>query len=359
MQLSTAAGKRFTDALLSWHRTHNDRSLPWKGEKDPYRIWLSEIMLQQTRAAQGLPYYLAFTTSFPTIRHLADAEDELVFRMWQGLGYYNRCRNMLATARHIAYELGGVFPGTYEQILKLKGIGPYTAAAIASFAFGEPVAVVDGNVYRVLSRYFAIDTPIDSPAGKMEFTELANNLLRKDQSAEWNQAIMDLGATVCSPAKPGCSDCPLHRHCAAHKAGNETAYPIKGKKLKVKDRWFHFVFILSKNEIWISQRPEGDIWAGLHQPLMIEGNTADDDLSTLIAHHPLASILEQGTEYEFIGATRQRLTHQLIHSKFYKTTFPDPKILSSAGGKWVRIDELEKLAFPKTLVSFLKNNLYF
>src|SRR5690606_265290 len=268
--MTKAQQQYFTRRLMHWHATHNDRSLPWKEEKDPYKIWLSEIILQQTRAQQGLPYYIKFTEAYPKVKDLATAAEEEVFRLWQGLGYYNRCRNMLATARYIHTELGGKFPRSFEEIQNLKGVGAYTAAAIASFAYGLPHAVVDGNVYRVLSRYFGIDKPIDSTAGKKEFTKLADALLDKTGSAGYNQAIMDLGATVCKPASPDCDGCPLAEKCFARANGLIADLPVKSKKLTIKTRHFHYILFLHDGHLWIRKRTEKDIWQNLHEPFLIE-----------------------------------------------------------------------------------------
>ncbi len=212
---------------MLWHKEENTRSLPWKNETDPYKIWLSEIILQQTRAEQGLNYYLNFIKNYPTICDLANAIDDDVFRHWQGLGYYNRCKNMLATARFICEQKNGVFPNDYEEILALKGVGAYTAAAIASFAFGLPHAVVDGNVYRVLARYFGIENAIDSTLGKAKFAQIADELLDKKNPAAYNQAIMDLGATVCTPKNPRCEICPLSKNCVALKSDLIYFFPVK------------------------------------------------------------------------------------------------------------------------------------
>ncbi|MEM9990488.1 MAG: A/G-specific adenine glycosylase, partial [Bacteroidota bacterium] len=201
--------------------------MPWKGERNPYLIWLSEIILQQTRVEQGWPYYERFKAAYPTIQHLADAPEDEVLKMWEGLGYYSRARNLHFTAQHITYKLGGCFPNTYEDILKLKGVGTYTAAAIASFAYHLPHAVVDGNVYRVLSRYFGKTTPIDSTIGKKEFTQLANELLDSTQPHRFNQAIMDFGATQCKPKLPNCPNCPLQSHCTAFQQKTVNTYPVK------------------------------------------------------------------------------------------------------------------------------------
>ena len=274
MQITSAQKKYFTKQLMHWHQTDNERTLPWKEEKDPYKIWLSEILLQQTRAQQGLPYYIKFIQSFPTIKKMAAAKDEDVFRLWQGLGYYNRCRNMLATARYIANELGGKFPCTYDDIIKLKGIGPYTAAAIASFAFGAPNAVVDGNVYRVLSRFWGIEEPYDTLNGKKIFQSLAQELFFSKDSAAYNQAIMDLGATVCKPQIPACAVCPLQKNCFAFSQDLISSLPVRSKKLKVRKRYFHYLLLRANDKIWIHQRSEKDIWQSLHEPYLIEHDAA-------------------------------------------------------------------------------------
>jgi len=213
---------------------YNNRAMPWKGEKDAYKIWLSEIILQQTRVEQGWDYYNRFIERFPQIQLLADAKDEEVFKLWEGLGYYSRCKNLLATARFITQEKRGIFPSAYKDILHLKGVGPYTAAAIASFAFNLPHAVVDGNVSRVLSRFFGIATPIDSTAGKQEFTALAQALLDQQSPGIYNQAIMDFGATICKPQLPLCADCPLQAECTAFQTGKISDLPVKEKKLQKK-----------------------------------------------------------------------------------------------------------------------------
>src|SRR5579859_4925347 len=205
----------FTKTLLGWNSSGNFREMPWKGEKDPYKVWLSEVILQQTRVQQGWAYYEKFINAFPTIHDLAVAPEQQIFKLWEGLGYYSRCRNLIATAKKIDAEYNGRFPSSYEEILALKGIGPYTAAAIASFAFGLPHAVVDGNVTRVLSRYFGNSTPIDTVAGKKLYTELADVLLDKGQPDSYNQAIMDFGATICLPRNPLCADCVQQAGCQA------------------------------------------------------------------------------------------------------------------------------------------------
>lgn len=345
--------KYFTRQLLHWHEHANRRSLPWKQEKDPYKIWLSEVILQQTRAEQGLPYYLRFTTAYPSVCDLAHAPEEQVFRLWQGLGYYNRCKNMLATARYICAELNGVFPATYDSLLSLKGIGPYTASAIASFAFNLPTAVVDGNVYRVLSRYFGIATPIDSSDGKQQFSGLANQLLDPKQSAHYNQAIMDLGATVCTPKSPDCSVCPLEKHCIARAQQLTGLLPVKEKKITVRRRYFNFFLFLADDMLWIRKRSSKDIWENLHEPFLAETDEKTT-LSALKKDSILAMLREDILDIRKAGHQTQRLTHQLIDSTFYYIQLHQKSKLLPEDGFWVPISELQHYAFPKTLVTFFE-----
>ena len=348
----------FTPSLLSWHETDNNRSLPWKSEKDPYRIWLSEIILQQTRALQGLPYYNKFTTTYPTIKDLAAAPDEEVFRIWQGLGYYNRCKNMLATARFIATELDGRFPETYDGLLGLKGIGPYTASAIGSFAFGLPCAVVDGNVNRVLSRYFGIDTPFDTTEGKKLFATLATELLEAKKSAFYNQAIMDLGATVCTPRNPACNECPLQKHCVAFRQGMTSLLPVKSKKVTVATRYFNYLLLRLEDTLWVQKRTDSDIWQSLHQPFLIE-TTGAIDKKELMLTPEFQGVKLDFSDIEYSGKSTQRLTHRIIQASFFTLTVDDKAANLPADGAWVPLSDLKNLAFPKTVLVFLKNNLYF
>lgn len=357
MQFSLARKRFFTEKLIEWHHLENDRSLPWKKEKDPYKIWLSEIILQQTRAEQGLPYYLAFTDHYPTVTALAGAQDEEVFRLWQGLGYYNRCRNLLTTARMIGTQFNGIFPERYEDIRSLKGIGPYTAAAIASFAYGLPYAVVDGNVNRVLSRYFGIETPVDIPAGKKMLQELADNLLYKEDTAAYNQAIMDLGATICKPANPSCDICPVRQQCIALKNNLISLLPVKTKKPKIKKRFFHYLFIVRDQALWITERTGKDIWQHLYQPILIEAEHPLD-AEQVIGSPQFHQLGIKGSAIGEKGKAVQRLTHQIIESRFF-TLYTDAGFQGDEQGQWVHIRDLKKYAFPKTLVSFLEKNFYF
>ncbi len=350
--------KYFTAQLTAWHDTENQRSLPWKSEKDPYKIWLSEVILQQTRALQGLPYYLAFTAAYPTIKDMAASADEQAFRLWQGLGYYNRCKNMLATARHISHNLNGRFPDTYEGLIELKGIGPYTAAAIASFAFGLPHAVVDGNVYRVLARYFGIETPFDITEGKKAFAALAHELLDKKNSAPYNQAIMDLGATVCTPRNPLCDQCPLQKKCVAYHRGLVDMLPVRSKKQTVRNRYFNYLLLKWEGKIWIHKRTDNDIWENLHEPYLIE-TTEPLTANTLSGNPEFKNLNIAYSQIIYEGRVTQRLTHQLINSSFFSINLVKKITINSLNGMWLTTNDLKKTAFPKTLVSFLENNLYF
>jgi A/G-specific adenine glycosylase len=353
MSFSPAIKKYFTTQLLQWNANDNHRELPWKNETDPYKIWLSEIILQQTRAEQGRPYYEKFILHYPDVKALAAAKDDDVFRDWQGLGYYNRCRNLLAAARTIASEYDGQFPQTYEAILALKGIGPYTAAAIASFAFQLPYAVLDGNVYRVLSRYFGIDTPIDSTEGKQLFQQLVDELLDQKQPAAFNQAIMDFGASVCTPKLPDCDNCPLAKNCIAYKQEMIGLLPVKSKKLIVKERNLHYVVLLWQDEIYIQQRNQKDIWQSLYEFFLIE-----TDADYKLSEH-WVSFSQNGKEIsETAFENKQMLTHQLIRSTFHLIElYSKPE--KGLPGIWIRKDLLKNYPFPKTILSFLNRKKYF
>jgi len=343
----------FTEELLRWHHELNNRQLPWKKETDPYKIWLSEIILQQTRAEQGLPYYHKFIKAYPDVKKLAAAEDEEVFLLWQGLGYYSRCRNLLKAARIISKEYNGIFPDDFDTILSLPGVGNYTASAIASFAFSLPYAVVDGNVYRVLSRYFGIATPIDSTKGKKEFAVLAQELLDKEQPGAFNQAIMDFGASVCKPAQPLCDQCYLADNCNALKYSQVDLLPVKEKRLIVKDRHFHYFLLEHGGELYIQLRTANDIWQHLHEPFLIEWG---DDYKLSPSWQQLEKNISDGPLLIHTG--KQRLTHQLIHSRFYHITLKSKPVFLSKRGKWVAKKMLKNFAFPKTIISFFNGNEY-
>lgn len=307
----------FAKTLETWYVAHK-RDLPWRNTRDPYKIWISEIILQQTRVDQGLPYFNRFITRFPDVQTLASATEDEVLLYWQGLGYYSRARNLHAAAKAIA-EMGG-FPVTFAEIRKLKGIGDYTAAAIASFAFGLPHAVVDGNVMRVISRVFGIDAPVDSAAGKKMIAQLAQELLDKVHPDVYNQAIMDFGAMQCVPKSPDCLVCPLQEKCLALAEDRVEALPVKTHKTKVRDRYFHYVFVLAQNQCLLHQRQGNDIWRGLYEFPLIEAGS-QLDLTCLMGHPDLLKMrdLLSGTaSLELVKCNvRHVLSHQVIHVDFY------------------------------------------
>lgn len=343
----------FTQLLMNWHEHLNHREMPWKAEKDPYKIWLSEVILQQTRVEQGLPYYQRFLTNYPTIQQLAGAKEEAVFKLWEGLGYYNRCKNLIETARYITNELNGIFPSEYDALVGLKGIGPYTASAIASFAFDKPCAVLDGNVFRVLSRIIGIDTPIDSTAGKKQFAQIAFDLLDKAAPALYNQAIMDFGATVCKPMLPLCGTCPLSEHCVAFGAGMVNKLPIKEKTLTKRNRWFYYFVLEFGSQVMVQKRTTKDIWENLFEFHLLEATERVEwDEATI-----KDNVFQQFSISDFVivgvsGLQKQQLTHQLIKGQFIWIRLPFvPKQLS--GFTWHPIETVTNLAFPRFITQYL------
>lgn len=325
--------------------------MPWKGQKDPYKIWISEIILQQTRVEQGTAYYYKLIEKYPTIADLASANEQELFSIWQGLGYYSRCRNLLASAKNIVENHNGIFPKNFEEIIKLKGIGDYTAAAIASFAFNLPHAVVDGNVVRVLSRIFAISESYFSSNGKKYFLKFANDLIDKIEPSKYNQAIMDFGATICKPQNPLCNQCPFIDSCKAYELNKISYYPIKKEKLTLKIRFFHFLVIEDTNYFYILQRNEKDIWQNLYSFYLIESENEnliiENEFDNLIKH-------EIGEPQFFT----QILSHQKIMGYFYSldSVLFDEIFLFSL----LKIEkkQLNQFAFPKMIISFFQKNNY-
>ncbi len=332
--------------------------MPWKGEKDPYKIWLSEVILQQTRVEQGWAYYEKFVAAYPTIQQLAAASDEAVFKLWEGLGYYNRCRNLLFTARYITENMGGNFPADYDSILALKGVGPYTAAAIASFAFNLPYAVVDGNVFRVLSRCFGIDTAIDSAEGRKIFSKLAEDVLDKKQPGLYNQAIMDFGATVCKPAMPLCGKCPLQQVCFAWHSGRVNHLPVKEKVLQKKNRWFTYFLFACQGKMLVSKRTGNDIWQSLHEPYLLETEEKPAwDKETVFTWLKDQLDIAKARLVHVSPVFNQQLTHQNIKAQFIKielTAIPP----SLQPYMWVTPVEAAKLAFPKIINSYFETTSF-
>ncbi len=349
----SAMESAFTRLLMHWHRSENTRQMPWKGIKDPYKIWLSEIILQQTRVEQGWTYYERFIKKYPKIADLAKANDGEVFKLWEGLGYYNRCKNLLETARKIVAEYQGKFPDSYEDLLTLKGVGPYTAAAIASFAFQLPYAVVDGNVYRVLARYFAVQLPIDSSEGKKYFQQLAERALDQTDPAGFNQAIMDFGATICKPFAPTCIECPLQQHCRAFKESTVNHLPVKEKRLTKKKRNFNYFIFEFKKKFLIQKRTGKDIWENLYEFYLLESDESInwdqlailDFLSAQLGIHG-AIVKDQSALFT------QQLTHQQIKARFIPIELLEmPNSLQKLD--WYQKSKIAALPFPKIINEWL------
>lgn len=310
----------FADSILNWY-AKNKRDLPWRNTKDPYKIWLSEIILQQTRVKQGLPYYQKFVEAYPTVADLAKANEQSVLRLWQGLGYYSRARNLHTAAKFVYHEKQGVFPDNYKELLKLKGVGDYTASAIASFAHNEKVAVLDGNVFRVLARVFGIDTDIASHKGAKEFGALAKSLLPDEHTDAYNQGIMEFGALQCTPQKPDCMYCPLQDSCVAYAQGKQKELPVKIKKIKVKNRFFHYLICFYKKDdqifVAMKQRGKKDIWGGLYDFWLEEHPKILDTVDMLGAIQLPKEQTDQWVISKESVTYKHILTHQRIQAKFY------------------------------------------
>ena len=347
------AKKFFTKELLRWNKYDNDRAMPWKYEKDPYKIWISEIILQQTRVSQGLEYYNRFIKRFPTAKSIAVAPESEVFKLWEGLGYYTRCKNIIASAKNISEELNGKFPETYDDILKLKGIGSYTASAIVSFAYNMPYAVLDGNVFRVLSRYFAIATPIDNLQGKKFYSELAYELLDKKLPGIYNQSIMDFGATICKPV-PLCDECPLKSRCEACLQGIQLQLPVKEKVILKKGRWLYYLVVKYRNKFYVRKREEKDIWQNLYEFILIEApklltpkKLQDSDKFKFIFGNNEIKVENISQVY------KQQLTHQTINGQFLSITIKFPLTLNNY--QLISADKIKQLPFPKFINTYLKD----
>jgi len=343
----------FSDILSQWYAI-NKRDLPWRSTVNPYYIWLSEIILQQTRVDQGLPYYLKFIDAFPAVEDLANADEDLVLKLWQGLGYYSRARNLQFSAKLILSEFGGNFPDNHADILKLKGVGPYTAAAISSFSFELPFAVLDGNVIRVLSRIFGIQTPFDTTAGKKQFQKLAQELLDKKNPAEYNQAIMEFGALQCVPKSPKCNDCPIVNDCIAFNTNTVSLLPVKSKKLKVKSRYLHFLVVNKNNEVLIGKRNSG-IWQGLYEFPFLEFDENLNEKSVLKS--PLWINFFKDSVKQISSISEEyihKLSHQKIHAKFWEI---DVNSFRSSDFKIVKCNELQKYPVSSLIEKYLNSRI--
>ena len=341
--------KAISRGILEWSKK-NPRSLPWKEDRNPYKIWISEIILQQTRVIQGIPYYINFLNAFPSIRKLAEAKLDQVYKVWEGLGYYRRARHMHESAQFIMERHQGVFPNTYEEILALKGVGPYTAAAIASFAFGLPYPVVDGNVSRVVARLFEVDELIDQSEGRKKILQHTRNIFSIDQPAKFNQGIMDFGATFCAPTNPLCHQCDLNELCESFRSGRVAEIPKKKPRKKQRKRYFFYVILNDGNDLWIKQRTDEDIWQNLYEFLLLEGDQplswthVQQDLPISVRLISLSNIYQQ------------TLTHQKIYATFAEVESSDEnKKTALRDYKKIRRDHLRKFAFPKIIDCYLRD----
>ncbi|MDO4702765.1 A/G-specific adenine glycosylase [Tannerella sp.] len=342
-----------SEQLRAWYRA-NKRDLPWRNTSDPYRIWISEVILQQTRVAQGLDYYYRFIERFPDVESLAEAPQEEVLKYWQGLGYYSRARNLHEAAKDIRQRFGGVFPSSYEEIRSLKGIGEYTAAAIASFAWNLPYPAIDGNVIRVLGRLFAVETPADSGKGKSEYRQLATLVMPPQQAGEHNQALMEFGALHCIPRNPDCTNCPMVKQCAGHASGNPHRFPVKQHKTKTRDRFFHYFFITHGTDTYLHQRTGNDIWKGLFELPMIETETPAD-LNALQETPAFGKLFQETGHLEFtpvVDEIRHILSHQILHAACYIVKIEKE---NTALKKLVRTtrESIDIYPFPKLIINIL------
>ena len=345
----------FQIELINWYQ-NNKRDLPWRHTNDAYTIWLSEIILQQTRVEQGLPYFNSFLENFPTVSDFAAATETRVLKLWQGLGYYSRGRNMHATAQNVVNNFNGIFPTLHDDLIKLKGIGEYTAAAISSFSSGEARAVVDGNVFRVLARYFGIDTPINSPAGKKEFFKLANELLYLEDSATYNQAIMEFGAIQCKPKSPNCGVCPLNQTCFAFNHNQVNLLPVKLRKAAQKHRYLNYFICENEGEILVRERQAGDIWQHLFDFPSIE-TLEEVNFNSAGFAETVAENFGVAARFTPLMSKRHILTHQIIHINFfllknYIFNFDKQKELN-----WVSLERLNELPQPKVIHDFITEYL--
>ena len=341
----------FSKLLIQWY-LQNKRDLPWRKNTHPYPVWLSEIMLQQTRVAQGMPYFFKFIEAFPTVKDLADAPEEQVLKLWQGLGYYSRARNLHGTAKYIAYELNGKFPGSYKELVKLKGVGDYTAAAIASICYGEPVPVVDGNVYRVLSRYFGVEIDISSSSAKAEFKALAAQHLPKNKASEFNQAMMEFGALQCVPKNPDCSVCVLNSGCVAYNTGKVNSLPVKLKKTKVVNRYFNYIVLNdAEGRSIVNKRSGKGIWHNLYEFPLIETDhpVPEDEMEEIIKNYESLGFEPQNITL-LSDTVIHKLSHQHLHIRFWEA-LADTEVEGA-----MQRDEIKQYPFPIVVHNFIEKH---
>lgn len=344
----------FSDELINWYHIHK-RDLPWRHTNDAYLIWLSEIILQQTRVEQGMPYYFRFAERFPDVKSFAASDEDEILKLWQGLGYYSRGRNMLKTARKVVEEFNGVFPSAYADLIKLTGVGEYTAAAISSFSVNEPKAVVDGNVYRLLSRYFGIDIPINTTEGKRYFQKVADELLNAENAGVHNQAMIEFGALQCKPRNPDCLNCPFYSSCYARLHNRVAELPVKLKKLKIKERYFYYFIVIENNRMLIKRRDNRDIWAGLYDFPLVESLvelSLNDIFENTSAEHWFSA---DKAIYSVSEPVKHILTHQRIFGTFIEISGVKESVIKDENWFWVDLSKLQNYAQPKLIFAFLKN----
>jgi A/G-specific adenine glycosylase len=352
--INTSPTSQISNILISWYE-QNKRELPWRDITDPYKIWISEIILQQTRVNQGLSYYLRFIERFPTVSQLAKAEEDEVLKYWQGLGYYSRARNLHKAAKQVASKFNGVFPVNHTDVLQLSGIGDYTAAAICSFAYNQAFAVVDGNVFRVLSRFFGIETPIDSTTGKKEFAELAKKLLSNIEPALHNQAIMEFGALQCVPNSPDCQNCSLQNSCRAFQSNLVSVLPVKAQKTKVSNRFFNYLFIEFQGNTFLQKRTRKDIWQNLYEFPLIESVKLfssselfeNEDFKTLLSGISEVNIFKKSNPMKHV------LSHRVIYAQFITIEINE---LNEKFDKLAKtpINQIDKFAVSRLMELFLE-----
>jgi A/G-specific adenine glycosylase len=342
----------FASGILTWYPSHA-RDLPWRNTKDPYVIWLSEIILQQTRVAQGLPYFNSLLSAFPSVFALAQAEESVLFRHWQGLGYYSRARNLHKAAKIVVSQYAGLFPSSYQELIKLPGVGPYTAAAIASFSFGEAVPVVDGNAFRILSRYFGIETDIMRSSARKEFTELAQTLIPQAHAATFNQAIMEFGSLQCSPV-PNCQSCPLRISCVAFATKQTQVLPIKSKGKALRTRYFNYFFVVQQHKFLVRKRSEKDIWQGLWEFVVHETDAVSDLQTAIGPNHALLAF----PNTKLNSPQKHLLSHQCIVSQAWLIQVPDNVNISIPHDfQWMDAQEFENCGKPTLLVNLITDNM--
>lgn len=345
----------FSEKVVEWYKI-NKRELPWRATENPYHVWLSEIILQQTRVNQGLPYYKKFIEAFPSAVDLAKAPEQKVLRLWQGLGYYTRARNLHKCAKEVVHNHGGMFPDSFEELKKLPGIGDYTAAAIASISFKEPVAVVDGNVFRVLSRIYGIDTPINSPQGKKIFSELANKLVSDTLPDIHNQAVMEFGALYCTPQNPLCDGCIFATTCVASKNSLQSLLPVKHRLKKIRKRYFYYFAIQKGRSFLMKKRNEKDIWHGLYDFYLAERKRSVNPGKILLEDDLLKSVSQEKSTVEISGVYKHVLSHQVIFSRFIRLKTSENITLNGSGFKFYSLKKVSELPKPVLISRFLSDH---